>query len=375
MARLLTLTLLLGLAAGSAWADDPTAAAPARKPIDVVICLDVSNSMDGLIASAKQKLWDIVNDLAKAQPTPELRVALYSYGHNGYDRNAGWVRKDLDLTTDLDEVYRKLNALTTNGGEEYVARVCRDALRDQKWSAAPDALKIIFVCGNEPASQDQQVKLDTVAAQAKKQGVTINPIFCGPESSGDASDWKQFALMAGGRFASIDQQRGTVAIATPFDKELAELSGTLNKTYLAYGKDGLAKAENQAAQDENAARLGVAAAAGRATAKGSVLYRNAMWDLVDRVREDPKFDVTKLSDAELPEEMKKLKPEERAAYVKKKAEEREGINKKIAAVSAKRDEFVREQQKKNPSAADKAFDEAVRTMLREQAAPKGVKIP
>ena len=53
--------------------------------VEVVLCLDVSSSMDGLIASAKQKLWDIVNDLARAKPTPELRVALYSYGNNAYD--------------------------------------------------------------------------------------------------------------------------------------------------------------------------------------------------------------------------------------------------------------------------------------------------
>src|SRR5256885_14895878 len=115
MPRILLCGLALPLAAVPVRADQPPAAPQATKPIDVVICLDVSNSMDGLIASAKQKLWDIVNDLARAQPTPDLRVALYSYGHNGYDRAVGWVRKDLDLTTDLDEVYRKLNGLTTNG--------------------------------------------------------------------------------------------------------------------------------------------------------------------------------------------------------------------------------------------------------------------
>ena len=31
----------------------------------MVICLDVSGSMDGLIDSAKNKLWDIVNELAR----------------------------------------------------------------------------------------------------------------------------------------------------------------------------------------------------------------------------------------------------------------------------------------------------------------------
>ena len=34
--------------------------------IDVVIAMDVSSSMDGLIDSAKQRLWDIVNELGRA---------------------------------------------------------------------------------------------------------------------------------------------------------------------------------------------------------------------------------------------------------------------------------------------------------------------
>src|SRR5438034_9833193 len=116
---LAVIVLVLGLVV----ADAPACQAPAQN-IDIAICLDVSNSMDGLIASAKVKLWDIVNDLAKIKPTPNLRVGLYSYGNDGYDAKVGWVRKELDLTTDLDDLYKKLNALTTNGGTEYGTRVC-----------------------------------------------------------------------------------------------------------------------------------------------------------------------------------------------------------------------------------------------------------
>src|SRR5262249_35331724 len=119
---------------------DP-APAEAAKTIDVAICLDTSNSMDGLIDSAKLKLWTIVNDLAKIQPAPTLRVALYQYGNDDLDRTVGWVRKELDLTNDLDEVYKKLNALRTHGGTEYVARVCRDAINGLKWSDDKDALR------------------------------------------------------------------------------------------------------------------------------------------------------------------------------------------------------------------------------------------
>jgi hypothetical protein len=353
----------------------PAVAAETTRPIDVVICLDVSNSMDGLIASAKIKLWDIVNDLAKVKPAPDLRVALYSYGNDGYDRSRGWVRKDVDLTRDLDEIYRKLNALSTNGGEEYVARVCRDALADQKWSTDPQALKIIFVCGNEPASQDPTLRLPAIGAIAKKQGVIINPIFCGPANDKDATDWKEFAALAGGRFASIDQDRGSVAVATPFDKLLGELSTRLNGTYLAFGRLAGDRAANQVAQDDNAARSSPAAAAARATTKSGALYRNSDWDLVDKLKDDPKFDLSNIPESELPAELRKLKPEERLPYIKKKAAERAELQKQIGELTKKRDDFLRNYQKKNPSSAEQAFDAAVRSMVRDQAAVKGLTIP
>src|SRR5262245_29540049 len=118
-----------GLASGTA------RAVPANegKHIDVVLCLDISGSMQDLVASAKVKLWDIVNDLAKVKPTPNLRVGLYSYGNDNYPKDIGWIRKDVDLTTDLDLISQKLFGLTTRGGTEYPTRACRDAIEQQKW--------------------------------------------------------------------------------------------------------------------------------------------------------------------------------------------------------------------------------------------------
>jgi hypothetical protein len=352
-----------------------TRAAEEGKPIDVVICLDVSGSMEGLIGSAKMKLWDIVNDLGKVQPTPKLRVGLYSYGHTDYDPKAGWVRKDLDLTFDLDAVYKKLNGLTINGGEEYVARVCRDAIMEQKWAPEKDAYKVIFVCGNEPASQDPLVKLKDVGDLARKNGIVINPIFCGPSEHADAQDWKQFATMAAGRFASIDHDHGTVAIATPVDKELTDLSTKLNTTYIAYGKQGKEKAANQIAQDAEAQKLNTQVAAARSVTKANGLYCTSDWDLCDRCVRDPKFDVKTCPVDELPEVMRKMKPQEREKYVKDMIAKRTEIQNQINTLNVKRTGYINEYRRKNPSKADKAFDEAIHTALCEQAASKGITIP
>jgi hypothetical protein len=360
----------------------PTAAPAADKPkdIDLVLCLDVSNSMDGLIDSAKIKLWDVVNELAKVKPTPNLRVALYSYGHNGYPRENGWVRKDLDLTTDLDEVYAKLTALKTNGGTELVARVSRTALNDLKWSQADGSLKVLFVCGNEPADQDREVKLADVAELARKNRVVVNTIYCGSGGHGEAAGWKDFATQGNGAYANIDQDRAkrdlTTAIKTPYDADLLKLSEKLNTTYVAFGAEGKKAAEKQVAQDQAAAGAAPAAALSRAESKANALYRNSTWDLVDRMKEDPKFDVTKLKDDELCEEMRKMKPEERVEYLKKKADERTKIQKEINDLSAKRAKAVEEERKKLPKTdGEKALDEALKAIIRDQAKAAGFEVP
>jgi hypothetical protein len=364
----------------------PAPAKPAEKSIDLVLCLDVSSSMNGLIDSAKIKLWDIVNEMARLKPTPNLRVALYSYGHSTYDAGKGWVKKDLDLTTDLDDVYKALNALTINGGEEYVARVTRDALQDQKWSTEAGALKLIFVCGNEPANQDKLVSLEDVAARAKKDGVIVNTIYCGSAANPEARGWSEFAEKCSGRYMNIDMNKAgqQIAVKTEFDAEILKLNESLNGTYVAYGKEGKDRKENQLQQDANAAKApGLAAGAGapspaafeRAASKATALYRNSTWDLVDRMKNDKEFDITKIKDEDLPEELKKLKPAERVEFVKKKAAERAEIQKKIAELSAKRQKKVDEELAKQPkSEQEKALDEAVKSTVREQAKSKGFEV-
>lgn len=371
-------------------ADEPKPAKPADevkvvegKPIDLVICLDISGSMDGLIASAKIQLWNVVNELARIKPTPNLRVGLYTYGATRYDPKKGWVNKDLDLTEDLDEVYRVLNGMKTGGGEEYVARVTKTAMDEQKWSTDKNALKVIFVCGNEPVDQDKQVKLDDVAEQAKKAGIVINTIYCKWGHDTEIAGWENFSKNCNGRHVNIDQNKAAqqVVIKTEFDDQIIKLSEDLNKTYVAYGKDGKAKADNQSEQDKNAAKTapvapGAAptAAIERGLSKAGGLYRNGTWDLVDKMKEKD-FDITKIKEEDLCDELKKLKPEERLPYLKKKAEERAELQKKINDLAAQRQKKIDEEMAKKPKTeGEKALDEAFKSVIRDQAKAKGFEI-
>lgn len=370
MMRILTPALLvsLSLLAASGRADEPAR----RANVDLVICLDVSGSMNGLIHSAKSRLWDIVNELAKSQPTPELRVALYSYGSPKYDRNLGWVRKELDFTADLDKVNGKLFGLTIGGGTELVARVCNYALDELDWSKDAKALKLIFVCGNESAHQDKQISLKDVAAKAVKQGVIINSIFCGPETTGVALGWRDFAMMAEGRYAAINQNKAVAAVPTPQDKQIAELGAKMADTYLFVGRERKTLEENQKKQDTNAEKQGGDVAAARAVAKANGIYR-FQEDLVERAQKNEKLELDKLAEADLPDSLKKVPPALREKHLQELAQKRGALQKQILELNQQREQYLRDHARPTPAGAG-GLGDALRGTIREQATKKGIKL-
>ena len=324
--------------------------------------------MDGLIDSARAKLWDVVNLLAHAKPQPQLRVGLISYGNDGYDARVGWVRKDSELTTNLDDIYEKLFALRTNGGTEYVARAVHDATSDMKWDQDQGTLKIIFVAGNEPANQDPQIPVERALGEARNRGIFVNAIYCGGDGAVEAAGWRQVASLGSGKYAAIDQNR-VVAINTPMDGELAKLSNELNKTYVGYGAVAKEKADKQVAMDSASTGAGAPVAASRAAAKASVLYRNDEWDLVD-ARAHGKKDVRGMKAAELPEPMRNMSEADRTKYLDGKARERGELQKRIGELSQRRDAFIASERKKQ-AAGPKTFDDAVTGSVRTEAESAG----
>ncbi|MEM8882458.1 MAG: vWA domain-containing protein [Planctomycetota bacterium] len=340
-----------------------------RKTIDVAICLDVSGSMSGLINSARAKLWAIVNDLALAKPTPRLRVALLTFGHSSYRAEDGWVRVDVDLTEDLDLISQKLFALTTNGGTELVGRVMQASLDKLSWTKSKSTLKLIIVAGNESADQDKTVDYRLMSKRAIESGIMVNAIYCGNPADDIAPGWKDVSLRADGHFACIDQNRGTVTIATPFDKRIAELSTAMNATYIPLGSAGKKGAANQKVQDRNAAELGMAIEAARAQSKSTALYR-CTWCLVDSYL-DKSVDLTKIKQEDLPEALRGKSIEELRTHIEQTHKERQAYRKQIAELNSKRAAFVAAEAKKKNLSDDQAFDKAVRAAIRAQAAQKG----
>ncbi|MCP3978535.1 MAG: VWA domain-containing protein [bacterium] len=363
--RTVLVVLATALAALSA------SAAPETRPVDVVVMLDTSGSMENLLDATRARVWDVVNELGRMKPTPELRVGLLSFGTEAASEEQGYIVRHLDLTADLDEVYAELMALTIGGGEEYVGRAINEALDGMSWNPEYDALRVMFVAGNESADQgveDNDFRIATRAANDKD--IIVNSLYAGNREQGVVEKWHEVAQLGKGNFSAIDPAIGSIQIAAPQDARLLELNANLNTTYVPYGEKGQNGLANQIAQDGNASRLGVQSCSSRIVAKGGALYNNASWDLVDRTLEEG-FGWDAISVADLPEEMQAMTAEEKVEFIEVRRVQREGIQSEIQALSAAREEFV--QQAIADRIGKAGLGEAMRNAIREQAMAKGFK--
>ena len=344
-----------------------------EKPlVQIAVLLDTSNSMDGLIAQAKTQLWSLVNEFIFAQRngvSPEIHVALYEYGNDSLNAQTGYIRQVLPFTTDLDKVSEELFALKTNGGQEYCGWVIKEATKSLEWSKSLNDLKVIFIAGNEAFTQGS-VNYNQSCKDAIDKGIIVNTIFCGSESEGINTHWKDGAVLADGSFLNIDQNRRVVQINAPQDKEIAELNNKLNETYIAFGSNGAAGQERQQMQDKNAASISIANNSSRALAKSSQNYLNSEWDLVDALKAK-QVDLKDIKKEDLPENMQSMSIDERKTYADSKAAERVTIQKRIQELNTQRETFIQDEMKKQASAQNaNTLGSAMNSTIRQQAMQK-----
>lgn len=343
-----------------------------RQKIMLALLLDTSNSMDGLIEQAKSQLWKIVNELAAAKcadgTPPDISIALYEYGNDNLSSYEGYIRQVSPLTNDLDALSAKLFALTTRGGAEFCGYAIRTSLDQLDWSAANNDLRMIFIAGNEPFNQGT-VPYNTACSLAKEKDVVVNTIFCGSFNEGVQTDWKRGADLANGTYMSIEQDRRTVYVATPYDDQISYKNEELNKTYVYYGRSGKSKKEAQVEQDKNANHYGKANMVERTISKSSHAYSNSSWDVVDAAKDNAKI-VTELKTEDLPDEMKGMTVEQREAYVKQKANERTTIQKEIQTLNASRQKYIDTHTSEKDKAA--SLDVAMINALKERGKTKNL---
>jgi Mg-chelatase subunit ChlD len=347
----------------------------AARRVEVVFVLDTTGSMGGLIHAAKEKIWSIASTLAQAQQAPEISIGLVAYR----DRGDAYVTQVVDLNRDLDSMYAKLMDFAAEGGgdgPEAVNEALDAAIHRMSWSQDRSTYKVVFLVGDAPPHMDyqQSVQYPRVMADAAAKGIVVNTIQCGSMSE-TVAPWQHIASLGSGRYFTVEQAGGAVAIATPFDSQIATLSAALDATRVYYGtaEERSAMAAKVAATERLNEEASVAALARRgafnvsASGAGNFLGER---ELVADVASG-RVDIAALAPAALPPAVAALPAEEQRTFLAETAKKREELQRQIATLAAGRDAYIRDEIEAQGGAAA-SLDQGIYDAVREQAAPLGL---
>jgi len=346
--------------------------AMAKPTVEVAFVLDTTGSMGGLLDGAKRKIWSIATSVVDANPDADIRLGLVAYRDIGDE----YVTKTFDLTSDIQDIYGNLLDLKARGGGDWpesVNEALDVAVNKLHWTAGKDARRIVFLVGDAPPHMDdaQDTKYPKTLAVAKQRDIVVNAVLAGGARDTERV-WKDIAQLGDGRFIPIPQDGGDlVVIETPYDDDIIILQKEINGTVIPYGPQRLQKRV-----EEKTRQLSQVAAAAPASASDMASYLNKRsrisseavtgdGDLVSAVASG-RTTVAGVKDDELPDALRKLSPDQRAAEVEKQTQARKTLNEKLAALVRKRDAFVAEKKRTAAPAKASSFDRAVEETLKVQ---------
>jgi Mg-chelatase subunit ChlD len=345
------------------------------KRVEVVFVLDTTGSMGGLIAAAKEKIWSIASTLAQAQQAPEISMGLVAYR----DRGDAYVTQVVDLNKDLDSMYAKLMDFQADGGgdgPEAVNAALDDAIGKMSWSQDANTYKVVFLVGDAPPHMDYQgdKQYPEIVAAAAAKGIVVNTIQCGSMTE-TVAPWQRIAALGHGRYFTVEQAGGAVAIETPFDAQIATLAAELDSTRMYYGSDeersaGAAKVDATTRLRESAS---VAAQARRGAFNASESGLGNLLggrELVDDVASG-RVDLATVPAAAMPAPLVGLPRAEQEALLKQNADKRESLTQEIAKLAKERDTYIEDKVEEAGGAKD-SLDQQIYDAVREQAAPIGL---
>jgi hypothetical protein len=209
---------------------------------------------------------------------------------------------------------------------------------------------------------------------ANSKGIRVNTIQSGRDAN-TTRQWQQIASLSQGDFFNVAEDGSAVAVTTPFDKHIAELSAKLDDTRLYFGsvEQKARQKLKQAATRKLHAAASVATRARRAafntsrSGERNFLGKNELVDAVAAGR----VDLDAMAEDELPASLQAVAPEERESVVKKQAAKRSELTQLITELAGKRDAYIADKVEAD-GGAEGSLDNKLYETVRAQGAAKGM---
>jgi hypothetical protein len=308
---------------------------------------------------------------------PEISVGLIAYR----DRGDQYVTKITPLTQDLDEVYYDLMQYTAGGGgdtPESVNQALAEGIGKFKWSRDKSTFRALFLVGDSPPKRYQgDTPWQKSAKRAARKDIVINTLLMGRNQQ-TATIWQEISRIARGEFIQVDAMASGLKISTPYDAELGSLSDELDDSRLYYGTadEKRKQAARKAKAKAISSKISQAAKARRGSYNAHAGGRKGYFGKKELVEDfgDSAAAVAGVENEALPAEMQTMTAEEKVKYVKDKKEKRQAIKKKMKALEAKRQKYIKDELGKKKDKGKDNFSEKVYRAVKKQAKKKNIEL-
>lgn len=261
-------------------------------PVDVVFCLDLSGSSNGLIDHFRDHLWDFWYFFSQCSPSPDFKFGIVAYARFSYGKNTGYTKVLKNLGTDFEVLSNILYRIPsrTEKGDQYVGSALNTCLKEINWSKDPSAKKIIFLVGNGDVTTGPD-DIDIVVDKLVNQNIVVNAIYCkAPGEKKAINGWQTLAQKSKGKIETISLRNIYFDSPGGFDmQKFRVLNKKFNSTYLYYGKGGRGRYKIMQDADNHIYVRNTEGYRYRTLYKASPDYqrKNDSWDLVDLYYKNP----------------------------------------------------------------------------------------
>ena len=167
--RILVTAALLGQVVASQAQEAPR--------VDVVFLLDATGSMGDEIQAVKDRIRQMISDIALAEPVPDVRFGIVAYR----DRGDEYVTRVYPLSRDIDRIVDNLDAIEANGGGDYPESLNEGlhvAVDDIEWDEDPGVARLVFLIADAPPHTDYADDFDyrDEMQLAAQHGIVVHAI-------------------------------------------------------------------------------------------------------------------------------------------------------------------------------------------------------
>lgn len=180
--------------------------------LDVAFLLDATGSMGDEIDAVKERIRDMIAEIAVGDPAPDVRFGIVAYR----DRGDEYVTKMYPLTRDIDHVVADLDQIQASGGGDYpesLNEALHTVLHDLNWDPGAQVGRLVFLIADAPPHLDYPDDFDYVEEyqMAAERGVTVHAVGAsGLDESGERI-FREIAAGTGGDFQWLAYESRYVA--------------------------------------------------------------------------------------------------------------------------------------------------------------------